>query len=254
MTDIKPNGRHTQVRPVRKAFEQAADQLRQLIVGGELSVGERLPSETELAREFGISRATVREALRLLTAQNLIRTTKGAAGGSYITLPTIDHLSDFMSSSIGALTQARDVSLDELLEARELLEVPAARLAAERRRDQDLDMLRQSIPEHPLHLDRYEQFDANRQFHTTILEACGNSLVFIAAQPIFSILQTHLARSTLGRTFHKSINDHHHEITAAIEAGSVDAAGEAMREHLRFLRPAYERAWRDALRVGPGRP
>src|SRR5713226_7692934 len=62
------------VRRVRKAYEQVADQLRDLIVSGELERGERLPNETVLAREFGVSRATVREALRLLTAQSLIRT------------------------------------------------------------------------------------------------------------------------------------------------------------------------------------
>ncbi|MGH3039100.1 MAG: FadR/GntR family transcriptional regulator, partial [Gaiellaceae bacterium] len=75
------------VRRVRKAYEQVNDQLRELIVSGELAPGERLPNEAVLAREFGVSRATVREALRILTAQNLIRTTKGAGGGSYVTLP-----------------------------------------------------------------------------------------------------------------------------------------------------------------------
>ncbi len=64
---------------------------------GRLARGERLPNETLLAREFGVSRATVREALRLLAAQNLIRTAKGAGGGSYVTLPTVDHLSDYMT-------------------------------------------------------------------------------------------------------------------------------------------------------------
>ena len=67
---------------MRKAYEQVADQLRELIVTGELAPGERLPTETVLAREFGVSRATVREALRLLAAQGLIRTAKGAAAGA----------------------------------------------------------------------------------------------------------------------------------------------------------------------------
>ena len=248
MSDIRETRDRPRVKPIRRAFEQAADQLRELIIRGELPPGSRLPNENVLAREFGVSRTTVREALRLVAAQDLIRTAKGAGGGSYVTLPTIDHISDFVSSSIGVLTQASDVSLEELLEVRELLEVPAARLAALRRRDTDVNALRDSIPEQPLRLDTQEQFGFNKQFHTTLLEACGNSLVFVAAQPIFSILQTHLARSTLGRTFHRSINEHHREITAAIEAGDVAAAEESMREHLHFLRPAYERAWRDEFR------
>ena len=83
-----------------------------------------------LAREFGVSRATVREALRILAAQNLIRTTKGAGGGSYVTLPTVDHISEFLRGNLNLLSEAEHVSLEELLEVRELVEVPAARLAA----------------------------------------------------------------------------------------------------------------------------
>jgi len=145
------------------------------------------------------------------------------------------------------LTQARDVSLDEFLEARELLEVPAARLAAERRAAADVDVLRSSIPDRPLELGTQDQFAHNKRFHSVLLGMCGNTLLYVAAQPIFSILQTNLARSTLGRGFHRSINEHHREITAAIEAADADAAGESMREHLVFLRPAYERAWKHAF-------
>src|SRR5437764_15085885 len=84
------------VKRVRKAYEQVYDQLRELIMRGELVRGQRLPGEAELAREFGVSRGTVREALRLLAAQDLIRTAKGAGGGSFVTLPTADHVSEVL--------------------------------------------------------------------------------------------------------------------------------------------------------------
>ena len=70
----------------------------------------------------------------------------------------------------------------------------------------------------------------------------------IAAQPIFTILQTNLLRSTLGPGFHRSINEHHRAITAAIDAGDPDAAGSEMFAHLEFLRPFYEKAWRSRPR------
>jgi GntR family transcriptional repressor for pyruvate dehydrogenase complex len=234
------------VRRVRKAYEQVTDQLRELIVSGELAAGERLPNETALAREFGVSRATVREALRILAAQNLIRTTKGAGGGSYVTLPTVDHISEFVRGSLNLLSEAEHVSLEELLEVRELVEVPAARLAAQRATEEDVVRLRESIPESPLRMTTQEQFAYNKSFHTVIVEACGNSLLYIAAQPVFSVLQTHLARSTLGRSFHRSINEHHQRIVQAIEAGDADRAASEMLSHLEYLRPAYERAWRHA--------
>ena len=227
-----------------KAYEQVADVLRRRVVAGELEPGTRLPTETTLASDFGVSRATVREALRLLAAQSLVRTAKGATGGSYVTVPSAGNLSASLRSGIGLLADARDVSLEELLEARQLLEVPAARLAARRRRDHDLERLRAAIPVRPLELEPQEQFAYNSDFHTVVLEASGNVLLAIAAQPVFDVLQTRLVRSHLGARFHRTINGHHRSIAAAIEAGDEDAAGGEMHDHVEFLRPFYEKAWR----------
>jgi GntR family transcriptional repressor for pyruvate dehydrogenase complex len=221
-----------------------AGTLREQILDGALRQGVRLPNETVLATEFGVSRATVREALRLLAAQDLIRTAKGAGGGSYVTLPSVDHISEALRSGIGLLASAEDVSLEELLEARELLEVPAARLAALRRSDEDVERLREAIPEEPLRLGTSEQFVYNRDFHSVVIESSRNTLLSIAAQPVFAVLQTHLARSKLGAAFHRAVNEHHVAIAAAIEAGGTRAAEREMHAHLEFLRPFYEQAWR----------
>lgn len=242
-------GANLAVRPVRKAYQQAADQIRDLILTGELQPGSRLPNETVMALNFGISRATVREALRVLAAQNLIRTTKGTGGGSFVTLPTVDHISEFLGASLGLMTEARDVSLEELLDARALLEIPAAQRAAERRNDDDVERLLNAIPDEPLKLHAADQFTYNKEFHSVVLETSRNKLLLIAAQPIFSVLQTHLSRSVLGRTFHRTINEHHREITAAIAAGDPAVASALMQTHLDFLRPAYEKAWRRSFRT-----
>ena len=231
------------VRRVRKAYEQVADQLRELIVTGNLARGERLPNETVLAREFGVSRATVREALRLLAARSLVRTAKGAGGGTYVTVPSVDHVSEFLNASLNLLTAAEHVTLEELLEAREALEVPAARLAALRRTGLHVDCLHAAIPDDPASLAPQEQFVYNSGFHTAIIEACGNSLLLMAAQPIFSILQTNFARSSLGARFHQAINEQHRRIAGAIEAGDARTSEREMRSHLAYIRPHYERTW-----------
>ena len=171
----------------------------------ELEPGARLPPKLSSRPSSGVSRPTVREALRLLAAQGLIRTAKGATGGSYITVPTAGHLSDSLRSGIGLLAATRDVSLDELMEARLLLEVPAARLAARRRSEAAIEQLRAAIPGKPLALGTREQF-------------------------------------------HRSINDHHRSIVAAIEARDEDAAGGEMHDHVEYLRPYYEKAWREVRR------
>jgi DNA-binding FadR family transcriptional regulator len=232
------------VRRVRKAYEQVADQLRELIVQGELRPGDRLPVESALAAQFGVSRATVREALRLLAAQSLVRTEKGALGGSYVTLPTAASISSLVHANVGLLAETRNVTLEELLEARELVEVPAARLAAQRRTAEDLERLRGTVPSDDAHLGTGEEFTHNAEFHSCILGASRNTLLVVSAQPIFSVLQTNLARSALGRRFHRSIHAHHHLIIEAVAAGDADAAAAEMHDHLAFLRPYYEKAWK----------
>ena len=191
----------------------------------------------------------MREALRLLAAENLIRTAKGATGGSYVTRPSVGHLSESLRSGLNLLAGAQDVTLGELLEARELLEVPAARLAARRRREEDVARLRETIP--AAIGGPQEEFTYNEEFHSVVLEASGNALLVIAAQPIFTVLQTHLARSTLARRFYRAVHSDHRSIAGAIEAADARAAEREMRAHLAFLRPFYEKAWRHALAAEP---
>jgi DNA-binding FadR family transcriptional regulator len=231
------------VQRVRKAHEQVYDQLRELIMRGELARGQRLPTEAVLARDFGVSRGTVREALRVLAAQNLIRTAKGAGGGSFVTLPTVDHVSEFLQANIGLLSEAREVAAEEMLEARELLEPFAARMAAERRSHAELEQLRACIIDDPLELGSEQQFAHNAAFHTGLVEASGNTLLAIAAQPVFGILQTNLRRREIRPETLRQVNDDHRAILAAVEAGDADAAEERMREHLTMLRETYLLLW-----------
>jgi DNA-binding FadR family transcriptional regulator len=232
------------VQRVRKAYEQVADQLRELIMSGDLGPAQRLPNEAALAVQFGVSRPTIREALRVLSAQALIRTTKGASGGSFVTVPTVDHISEFLSSNINLLSRSEEISLDEFLEARELLEVPAARLAARRHHAGSLEALQAAIPAHPAELGTDEQFIHNKDFHSAMVAASGNTLLSIAAQPVFSVLQTHLKRSTLGRRFHQHVNEDHRALAAIVAEGDEEGAAQLMHQHLAFLRPMYEKAWR----------
>lgn len=231
-----------QVRPVRKAYEQVADQLRGLILSGELPQAQRLPNEATLAAQFGVSRPTVREALRELSALSLIRTTKGATGGSFVTAPTADHISDFLSANIALLSHTESVSVDDFLEARKALEVPAARLAAHRRTEEDLERLRTAIPgRRP---GREEQFTHNRDFHYVLVAASGNALLSICAQPVFSVLQSGLKRSAeLPEEFHIRCNGDHSAIVASLETHDEVAIAEQMVEHLDYLSAFYREAW-----------
>jgi DNA-binding FadR family transcriptional regulator len=233
----------TPLQRVRKAYEQVYDQLRELIMRGELQRGQRLPGEAALAREFGVSRGTVREALRLLAAQNLIRTAKGAGGGSFVTLPTADHVSEVLQANIRLLSESREVSAQDMLEARELLEAFAARMAARRRGEADLRRLRACVVDDPLELGTELQHARNTAFHTALLEASGNTLLAIAAQPVFGILQTNMRRREIDHATLAQVNEDHRRILAAVEKGDANAAERHMRAHLAMLRETYVRLW-----------
>ncbi|MEA2268514.1 MAG: hypothetical protein QOC64_1124 [Solirubrobacteraceae bacterium] len=231
------------LRRVRKAYEQVYDQLRAMILSGELSRGQRLPTEVALAGEFGVSRGTIREALRLLVAENLIRTAKGAGGGNFVMLPTVDHISRFVQRNIELLSHTDDVTLPEFLEARELIEIFAVRQAAVRRTDKDIEALRATLSADD-RLSPEEQYIHNKEFHGILVDACGNALLQIAVQPIFSVLHTHLSRSGLPPDFTHKVCSDHREILEEIEAGDPDAAETRMRRHLAELAEVYRGIWR----------
>lgn len=239
----EPGAIEAPLQRVRKAYEQVYDQLRDLIMRGELGRGQRLPGEAALARDFGVSRGTVREALRLLAAQNLIRTAKGAGGGSFVTLPTADHVSEVLQANIRLLNETREVSAEEMLETRELLETFAAGMAARRRTQDDLDRLRACIIDDPLELGTERQHAGNTSFHATLLEASGNTLLAIAAQPVFAILQTNMRRREIEPETLARVNEDHRAILTAVQDGDADAAARHMREHLAMLRETYVRLW-----------
>ena len=97
-----------------------------------LGPGDFLGREEDLAAEFGVSRPTLREALRLLASGNLIRATKGPGGGIFVARTAEEGMSRSLSDAIAMMLETRAVSLQELLDARMLLEVPLAGLAAYR--------------------------------------------------------------------------------------------------------------------------
>lgn len=231
------------IQPVKKPYEQIADQLLTLIVDGTLKVGQQLPSEAELALDFGSSRATVREALRVLASYDLIKTKKGANGGSFVSEPSPDRIATHLSANLRLLSQVQHITLDDLLEARMLVEVPAARLAARKQDRSQFQRLRDLVPSAPLELTGDTQFRLNRDFHFGLVQASGNTLLSLAAEPIFLILQTHLRRSNLGDDFYVQMAEDHRAILKATENGEEDVVEEAMGAHIEYLRPRYEEAW-----------
>ncbi|MFI6322003.1 FadR/GntR family transcriptional regulator [Nonomuraea sp. NPDC050556] len=216
------------------AYENLAADLRDRIVAGELRPGDRLPVEPELSTRYGVSRSTVREALRLLASQNLISTVRGVSGGSFVVAPRPEQISDYLRTGFGLLAADTQITVDQLLEIRDLLEVPATGLAAVRRSEADLDELRGTLFDVPG--ERYEQ---NKRFHAVLLRASGNPLLEVVARPIFQVLDERFLRERAPGTFWNDVDRDHREILALVEAGDEAGAREAAHAHLGHLRGTY---------------
>jgi GntR family transcriptional repressor for pyruvate dehydrogenase complex len=231
------------VQRVRPAYRQVADELRSQIVTGMLAAGERLPNETELSRAFGVSRSTVREALRVLASQHLIETLRGVQGGSFVAAPDPAQIVEDVGGALGVLVMTPRLQLGDLLEARLLLEPAAARLAAQRADAETVEAVRTAAaaprdPRDP------SGFVPHLDFHTTILMATGNLMFTMMGQPVSDVLRTRLQRSRVEPSEWHKVDECHKVIAEHIARGEDTAAEEAMREHLTDLRPLYERAGR----------
>jgi GntR family transcriptional repressor for pyruvate dehydrogenase complex len=214
-----------------------ADALRARILTHELRPGQRLPVEPELADEYDVSRSTVREALRLLASQGLLTTVRGVAGGSFVAHPTPQQMSDYLQASIGLFAHSGDLAVDSLLEARDMLEVPAAGLAALRRSAGQLEDLRATLGE-PAGSDPQQIMDFARAFHETLLRAACSPIVEALTRPVFEVLYERMLHLTALEPTWSLVKDDHQLIFDAIAAGDAEAARAEMQIHLEKLRPA----------------
>lgn len=235
VTAEEPAGRPAAPVP---AYAEIAAGLRARILAGEFRPGDRLPVEPDLSAEHGVSRGTVREALRLLASQNLVTTTRGVAGGSFVSHPRPDQITEYLATSLNLLALDDRVTVDQLLEIREMLEVPAAGLAAARGGEGGRAELRGSLFD-PGGLDPAEIFAPNRHFHTVLLRMAGNPFLEVVAQPVFRVLDERFLRENAPPRFWHGVDRDHREILSRVEAGDEAGAREACRAHLENLRETY---------------
>ena len=219
------------------AYQVLSDALRGRIITGELKPGQKLPIEPELSMQYGVSRSTVREALRVLASQNLITTTRGVAGGSFIAYPNPDQVSSYLQASLRLLAQSHNLTIGQLAEARDLLEVPAAGLAAQRRSEEQLQDLKATL------FDRgqtslEDAIESSKMFHGALVRATGSPIVEMLSRPVFEIVYDHVQGWQAPVGFWARIAGDHEAIFEAVAAQDPTLARNAIRDHLLKLRPA----------------
>jgi len=217
------------------AYQLLADDLREQITSGQLRPGERLPTEPQLCVRSGVSRSTVREALRLLASQHLIVTTRGVTGGSYVAKPDAATLAESLSRGVNLMVSATAVGIAELLEVRDLVEVPAAGLAARRRTDADVATLGKTLFD-PVRDDTPVKVAAQRAFHEALAAATGNPVYELLARPLYAVANASDIAERAPLRLWRAIDADHRAIMRAVLAGDPVAAERAARIHLANLR------------------
>jgi len=216
------------------SYRLIADDLRARILSQELVPGHRL-IEAELSIAYGVSRGTIREALRVLTSERLVETVRGRTGGSYVARVVPESVSAYLRDAVEMLLSNEAVRLQDLIEVRQLIEPYAAHLAASRHHPGPLTVLRSHVaPASDPTRDEH-----NWLWHETVLRLSGNVLLPTIVSPVYQLLSARFDRSLgAGRTW-QQIEDEHRYITELIEVGDAEAAAVAMREHLELVHLTY---------------
>jgi GntR family transcriptional regulator, transcriptional repressor for pyruvate dehydrogenase complex len=228
---------------LREKPQRIADELRRLIVSGKLAEGDSLGHEPELVERFGVSRPSLREALRILEAEGLITVVRGMLGGIIVHEPD-----ERMTARTAALVlQARNVSLADVYEARTLLEPTAVRVITSlRARQAAVAELRQLIKQQVRVIQDPDAFGpANARFHERLVALAGNQTLTIVAEmlnevvtrAVTAISKTGPAQDSAA-TRRRGIRSQE-RLVELIEAGKASEAETHWREHMtvvgRFL-------------------
>lgn len=226
--------------PVARAYEQLAAVLRERITSGGLSEGDRLPSETALAQQAGVSRSTVREALRTLQEAGLI-----ARASPKVML--VRHQSDVPAlRELRHELRRRQVTFNHLHEALVTIEPELARLAAERADAGDIRALRDNLDAQLAALEDFPEWSRlDEEFHLTIAEISANPALVVARMPMTKLLVPAMHRFMRSSQQTSYASRYHERILAEIEARDPGLAAAIMRRHVNDFRVAWEKAGLD---------
>jgi len=207
-------------RPAPKVSSLLAARIRADIISRELHVGTELPIEAELVKREGLSRASVREALRILEHEGLISLRRGLGGGAFVARPDPRHI----SMSLAALLSVSHARMRDLFEFRRLVEPEAARLTALRRTEEEASDLER--------LSKESTAEAEVAFHRVIAKASGNVVLEVLLHAFIDMLGSFQVGTHVLEDDMRTASKAHVRISAAVRDRDGDRAAAAMAVHV----------------------
>lgn len=209
-----------EIKPIQRTSisDQICEQIKKLILDGTWKPGEKIPSETELAESFGVSRVSIREALLKLTAVGFLESR--FSGGNYVR----EVGADIYLNAIAPLVYVGSNSLRDVLEFRQVVEAKQAGLAARRAKPEDVERLEVLVEDMEKAAGNLEAFsEADLRFHMELARITENSLLVACMQLIRDVLGENMQRLVSERGYESGISDHKKLIEAIKENDEKNA-------------------------------
>lgn len=214
---------------VERTFEHVSTKIKSLIFKGVLKPGDKLPSETELARQFNVGRQTIREALRILELSGFLTIQKGATGGPIIS----DTISDAISRSFLDAIQMKTITIDELTVARLEIERVVLNHVISKADNSDIKCLQENVLRAKRKIESNVQaFSENVEFHRLLAKASKNHLFVMVMEPIMAIVADFLSRLEPDLEKSKQVVKSHEDILNAIARRKSDESIALLEKHL----------------------
>lgn len=214
---------------VDRVSQVIVDQVKVLIRDGRLQPGDRLPSERELCQRFGVSRVTVREALRVLEASGLVSIRVGAHGGAFLTTPSAERL----GAGLADLISLAPLTAVNVTEARIIVELGLLPLAVERATEEDIadlfamvEKAEKAVAEHSYTVEM------SAAFHIRVGECTHNPAIEMLLQSFHGPMRMSLEESHIAAPMSKRGVGEHRVLAEAIQSRDLEAARAVMTKHL----------------------
>ncbi len=225
------------------AADQIAEIVQRAILNGQLKVDDRLPTEEELADRFGVSRPTVREAMKRLAARHLIRSRRGSSGGTFVNGPSVQEMSNSIGTAATLLVAVGSVTLEEVATARAEMGAMCTRLAATLRKDDHLAALWEEIEVQKNPSISDQDFCASEvRFHRVIVEAVGNRLLDFLMNAVVEALLPVSNMIIFRVRDRRIIVGLHERIVQALEKGDAGSAVAGVNDLMAYTRERYAAA------------
>jgi len=213
----------------KRSFEEISNSIKALILDGVLQIGDRLPSEKDLAQQFQVGRQTIREALRLLELSGFITIQRGPGGGPVIKDTILRRIGDLFTGAF----RMHNITIEELTRARLEIERVILKFVFENADKQDLKVLRENVATSEKRIaDGLMGTEYNADFHSLLAKATKNEVFVIVMESIMAVHLDLLSRTGADLETSREVVRGHALLLDAIEAGDREEAYRLLEDHV----------------------